>query len=116
MADNETRVAKALETIARSQQVMAASAKKMSEIAAKLQHPAFQGRQVSEVAILEDEISTTFTFEHPEIHGRTMIYDQEDGLVRIEILIDLDNGAERFVRLVRDIGIKELVIEAVEPE
>lgn len=112
MADNETRQARALESMAMSVKMLAETSKVTSQIMAKMQHPAYQGKEIKEVAVLEDDISVTFSFSIPDIQGTANFYKQDDGILRMEILVALED-ADRFVTLVEEMDVKSLTVEAI---
>lgn len=113
MSDHVLRIARAVETMTKAVTSMAASQEKISETVAKLQHPAFRGRTENLGVIVVEEMSTTVSLELPDIPGSTTIYRQNDGFLRVEILIEPDN-ADRLVGLVDSMGIREFVISAAD--
>lgn len=111
MADNETRQSRALESMSMSLKAMTEASKQTNQILAKMQHPAYQGREIEEVKVLEDDISVAFSFELPDIQGSANFYRQDDGILRVEILVALEE-AERFLTLVDTMDVKSLTVEA----
>lgn len=111
MADNETRQARALESMAMSVKMLAETSKTTSQLMAKMQHPAYQGKEIKEVTVLENDIAVHFTFAIPDIKGKANIYRQDDGIIRVEILVELEE-ADHFVTLVEEMDIQTLVVEA----
>lgn len=114
MAADNVRIARAIEGLEKSAELMAKSQEKIALTLAKLQHPAFRGRESEAVHVFADDVSTTFTFEHPEIEGRTSIYRQNDGLVSVHIIVEPEH-AERFMELLTELPVEGLVVEAIAP-
>ncbi len=115
MVDNTTRVMKALEGIEKATQAMAASGKIMAQASAKLQHPVYQGKDIPDVAVSEDDISTSISLGGPDIETTTTIYRQNDGFVRIEILIEPPES-ERLMELIDQLPVNQFSLQAVESD
>lgn len=108
----EVRIARAIEGLEKSSEVIAKSLKSIDVTIAKLQHPAFQGREDEAVTVIADEISTAFAFGYPDINGNTQIYVQADGLLRVHISIEPQHS-ERFLELLNELPVTGLIVEAV---
>lgn len=114
MADNETRMARALESLAKSSDLLAKTGVETAKAIAKLQHPAFAGKEITDVRVSEDDISTTIVLGYPDVDGVTSIYRQDDGFLRIEILVEPENS-ERLMELVSQLPVNQFTLQAVEP-
>lgn len=115
MTDMQLRIARAIEGLNKTAESLAKSAEITARVAAKMQHPAFAGKEISEAKISEDDISTTISLEVPDVEGVTTIYRQTDGFVRIEILIEPPES-ERLMELIDALPVKQFNLQAVEPE
>lgn len=115
MTDNATRVARAVEGMQKAMDAMAKSGEVMAQAAAKMQHPAYAGRDVPNVAVSEDDISSSIVLGGPDIAGTTTIYRQDDGFVRIEILIEPPES-ERLLELIDQLPVTQFTLQAVESD
>lgn len=111
MTDHSLRQTRAMESIAKSLSDLKDTTQETAVIFAKMQHPAYQGREIDGVKVLEDDISVAFSFELPDIQGTANFYRQDDGLLRVEILIAPEESA-RFLTLVDTMDVKSLTVEA----
>lgn len=115
MPDMHLRIARAIENLNKAVESLAKSGEICARAAAKMQHPAFAGKQIPGVGLSEDDISTTISLESPDIEGVTTIYRQEDGFVRIEILVEPPES-ERLMELLDSLPVRQFNLQAVEPE
>lgn len=111
MTDTQVRIARALEGLEKAAAAIAKTGEQASQASAKLQHPAYSNRPEQVIGILEEQLSTTFSLELPDIQGRAQFYVQKDGFLRIEILVEPPDS-ERLVGLVNSMGIREFVVSA----
>lgn len=113
MADNDTRSMKALESMAQSAKAMTKAGEDLARIFAKLQHPAFAGMPVTGALVSQDDISTSIVLSNPDIEGKTTIYKQDDGFLRIEILVEPPES-ERLMELVSQMPVTQFVMQALD--
>lgn len=114
MVDADTRIARASETLADASKKMAVSLEKLHQTMSKIQHPAYRNRTDEVVVVVEEQLSTTISLELPDIEGSTTIYRQNDGFLRIEILVE-PKDSERLVGLMDSMSIRQFVVSAVDP-
>lgn len=120
MTDVETRKMKAQESMAKSQASMTKALGEFTKVTesisialAKMQHPAFAGMEVTGVRVSEDDISTSISLSNPDINGVTTIYRQDDGFLRIEILVEPEHS-DRLMELIDVLPVNQFTLQAVE--